>query len=109
MSEVHFLRYFRRLGKPALILFNGVLLNPKKNVLRGMHFHQRHDEYFHLISGHCLVGLKDIRPDSPTLGAHSLYEMFSSDMSVLVFPRGIIHGWFFYEPQFIYKPSQNHI
>ncbi len=74
------------------------VVKSEKNVLRGMHFHQRHDEYFHLISGHCLVGLKDIRPDSPTLGAHSLYEMFSSDMSVLVFPRGIIHGWFFYEP-----------
>lgn len=66
-------------------------------VFRGMHLHQRHDEYFSLITGHCLVGLKDIRSGSPTNGEYSLYELFGSDMAALTFPRGIIHGWYFFE------------
>jgi dTDP-4-dehydrorhamnose 3,5-epimerase len=67
------------------------------NVLRGMHFHRRHDEYFCLIKGHCLVALKDIRPDSPTEGVSSTYELFGEDLAALAFPRGLIHGWYFFE------------
>jgi dTDP-4-dehydrorhamnose 3,5-epimerase len=68
-----------------------------RNVLRGMHLHLRHDEYFCLIKGHCLVALKDIRPDSATKGGFSIYELFDSDLAALTFPRGIIHGWYFFE------------
>lgn len=67
-------------------------------VFRGMHLHLRHDEYFSLLSGHCLVALKDVRPGSPTEGVFSLYELFAEDMAALVFPRGLLHGWYFYEP-----------
>lgn len=66
-------------------------------VFRGMHFHKRHDEYFSLLSGHCLVGLKDIRPNSPTEGIFSLYELHEKDMAAIIFPRGLLHGWYFYE------------
>lgn len=68
-----------------------------RNVLRGMHFHRRHDEFFCLVKGHCLVGLKDIKPGSPTEGVVSLYELFGDDLAALAFPRGLIHGWFFFE------------
>lgn len=67
------------------------------NVLRGMHFHRRHDEYFCLTKGHCLVALKDIRPDSPTEGAFSVFELYGRDPAALSFPRGLIHGWYFFE------------
>lgn len=67
-------------------------------VFRGLHMHLRHDEYFSLISGHCVVGLKDLRPGSPTEGVFSLYELHESDMASLVFPRGLLHGWYFFEP-----------
>lgn len=66
-------------------------------VFRGMHLHKRHDEYFCLIQGHCLVGLKDLRSGSPTDGEYSLYELYGSDMAALTFPRGILHGWYFLE------------
>jgi len=83
----------------------GTLLKPvqwsfvtsNKNVLRGMHYHHRHDEYFYLIHGHCLVALADIRKNSSTENAHSLFELFSNDPVALIFPRGLIHGWYFYE------------
>ncbi|WP_080237899.1 dTDP-4-dehydrorhamnose 3,5-epimerase family protein [Spirosoma rigui] len=68
------------------------------HVLRGLHIHQRHDEYFCLIDGHCLVGLYDVRPDSPTYQQHSLYELFGTDLKAVIFPTGLLHGWYFYEP-----------
>jgi dTDP-4-dehydrorhamnose 3,5-epimerase len=67
-------------------------------VLRGMHLHRRHDEGFLLLKGRASVGLRDVRPGSPTEGVSSLFE-FTGDVSVyLTFPRGIVHGWFFHEP-----------
>lgn len=68
------------------------------NVFRGMHLHRRHDEYFCLIEGHCLVGLHDIRPDSPTRHQSALYELVGTDLKALIFPRGLLHGWYFFTP-----------
>ncbi len=64
-------------------------------VLRGMHYHRRHDEYFGLISGKCLVGLVDLRPESSTYLSNALYALDDSNISSLCFPRGILHGWYF--------------
>ncbi len=67
-------------------------------VFRGMHLHQRHDELFCLIRGHCLVGLYDLRPGSPTQFQSSLYEFHSQEPTTLVFPPGLLHGWYFITP-----------
>jgi len=67
-----------------------------RGVLRGMHLHRRHDEYFSVLSGRTSVGLKDLRPDSPTFAASSLYELSGDQPAVLTFPRGILHGWYFH-------------
>ena len=64
-------------------------------VFRGMHYHRRHDEYFGLIAGNCLVGLVDLRPESSTYLSHALYALDDSNISSLCFPRGILHGWYF--------------
>ena len=66
-------------------------------VFRGMHYHNRHDEYFSLISGRCLVGLKDLRPGSTTFEGHSLFELTADSPSAVTFPRRILHGWYFIE------------
>lgn len=71
------------------------LVRSEKNVLRGMHLHKRHDEYFCLLSGHCYVALKDIRPGSPTEDVYALFEFFEEDLAALTFPKGLLHGWFF--------------
>ncbi|MBY5952696.1 dTDP-4-dehydrorhamnose 3,5-epimerase family protein [Algoriphagus marincola] len=70
----------------------------ESNVFRGLHFHKRHDEYFCIVSGHCELGLKDMRPDSPTYLNWQLYELFGDDLAALVFPRGLLHGWYFFTP-----------
>lgn len=68
------------------------------NVFRGMHFHQRHDELFCLLSGHCLVGLYDLRPGSPTQHQSVLYEFNATEPTTLLFPPGLLHGWYFLAP-----------
>ncbi|MGV8838948.1 MAG: dTDP-4-dehydrorhamnose 3,5-epimerase family protein [Bauldia sp.] len=67
-------------------------------VLRGMHLHRRHDEGFTLVRGRANVGLRDIRPGSPTEGVSALFEFDADPMVALTFPRGIVHGWMFREP-----------
>ncbi len=67
-------------------------------VFRGMHLHLRHDEYFCLASGHCFLGLKDLRESSSTYNEYALYELFGSSMAALIFPQGLLHGWYFTEP-----------
>lgn len=74
------------------------LVRSESRVLRGLHIHQRHDEYFCLIQGHCLAGLYDARQDSPTAGQYALYELFGTHLQALIFPAGRLHGWYFYAP-----------
>ncbi len=76
------------------VQWSAVVSGPE--VFRGMHYHSRHDEYFSLITGKCLVGLKDLRPGSPTENGYSLYELKEGMPSALTFPRGILHGWYFF-------------
>lgn len=73
------------------------LVQSEPGVLRGMHMHLRHDEYFMLISGKVTLGLHDLRPDSPTFGSGCTYELTRPDCFVS-FPSGIAHGWLFHEP-----------
>ncbi len=74
------------------------LVRSESHVLRGLHIHQRHDEYFCLIQGHCLVGLYDARSTSPTYQQSALYELAGTDLKALIFPAGLLHGWYFYTP-----------
>jgi len=72
------------------------IVRSRAKTLRGMHLHHRHEEYFLLVEGHAVVGLKDLRPDSSTYNQHSLYQLFGKDPYAIIFPRGILHGWHFY-------------
>tara|TARA_R110001606_G_C15252310_1_gene637500 strand:- start:21 stop:620 length:600 start_codon:yes stop_codon:yes gene_type:complete len=65
------------------------------NVFRGMHLHLRHDEYFCLLSGECLVGLLDCRSADENKRPWALYELHGSSPTALTFPRGVLHGWYF--------------
>jgi dTDP-4-dehydrorhamnose 3,5-epimerase len=68
------------------------------NVFRGMHLHWRHDELFCLLNGHCLVGLYDLRPGSVTQHQSALYEFAGDQPATLLFPPGVLHGWYFFSP-----------
>ncbi len=83
----------------------GTLLQPVQfsvvhsgpNVMRGCHLHWRHDEYFCLLAGAASVGLRDERRGSPTRNVWSLYHLCASDPAAVIFPRGLVHGWYFHE------------
>jgi dTDP-4-dehydrorhamnose 3,5-epimerase len=66
-------------------------------VFRGVHLHRRHDEYFGLLQGRATVGLRDIRPWSPTRDAWAMYELVGADLACVTFPLGVLHGWYFHE------------
>lgn len=66
-------------------------------VFRGMHLHRRHAEYFSALRGRATVGLRDIRPWSPTRGMSAMYELSGDHLACLTFPLGVLHGWYFHE------------
>ena len=73
------------------------VVTSQPKVFRGMHLHLRHDEYICVLRGRGLVGLYDLRPDSPTKGVSSLIELRGDAPACLSFPIGLLHGWYFPE------------
>ena len=73
------------------------VVTSRAGTLRGMHLHARHAEYVLPLHGRVLVGLHDLRPDSPTSGRSMMLELDAQDPTVLVFPPGVVHGWYFPE------------
>lgn len=97
-SRGSFTEIFQRHWGTVLDPVQWSLVKSELNVFRGMHYHRRHDEYFCLIQGSCYLGLKDIRPDSSTYLQSTLYYLCEEDLAALVFPQGVIHGWYFNKP-----------
>jgi dTDP-4-dehydrorhamnose 3,5-epimerase len=76
-------------------------------VLRGVHIHANHADYLILLRGHATIGLRDLRPDSPTRGMSALVEMRDDELHALTIPPGVAHGFYFHEPSaHIYAVSE---
>ena len=65
----------------------------RAGVIRGLHFHRRQTDYWHLVSGNVTAALIDIRPDSPTHGQSLCVPLSGSRAQALVIPPGILHGF----------------
>jgi dTDP-4-dehydrorhamnose 3,5-epimerase len=96
-SRGSFMEVFRRSWGTGIDPEQFSVVQSRPGTLRGMHIHRRHDEYFCVLSGSAHVGLRDIRPGSPTEGQSLLIHLQGSAPAVLVFPTGIVHGWLFGE------------
>jgi dTDP-4-dehydrorhamnose 3,5-epimerase len=90
-----FVDIFKSGWNPSFVPRQWSVVRSHANVLRGPHFHLEHDEYFLLLEGKAFVGLRDIRPDSPTRDRSCLIEVDGSFPEAIVFPRGFVHGWYF--------------
>ena len=66
-------------------------------VLRGVHVHVKHSDYLVFLSGRVSVGLKDLRPGSPTAGLAALITLGAGELEALVVPPGVAHGFYFHE------------
>jgi dTDP-4-dehydrorhamnose 3,5-epimerase len=81
-----------------IVQWNAV--SSQKDVLRGVHVHPVHDDYLVLLRGRLLLGLHDLRPDSPTAGCSALVELVPEAAQVALVPHGVAHGFFFPEPSY---------
>lgn len=64
-------------------------------VLRGVHCHWRHDDYLTVVDGRAVIGLCDLRPDSPTHRRATVVELDAASPRAVMIPRGVAHGFYF--------------
>lgn len=65
----------------------------RAGVLRGLHFHYRQVDYWHVVQGQLRAGLVDIRPDSPTFKHTEIVSMGGNEQVGLFIPVGVAHGF----------------
>ncbi len=68
--------------------------------LRGVHAHRAHHDRLLCAWGSLLVGLQDLRPQSPTFGVADLVVLRSdtAEPQALLIPPGVAHGFYSPEP-----------
>lgn len=66
------------------------------NVLRGFHCHVRHTDLLVVLEGSMQLGLKDLRPNSPTFGLAELLTL-RAVADLVIIPPGVGHGFYFPE------------
>lgn len=71
------------------------LVRSGANTLRGIHVHLRRTDYVAGIDGRVIVGLKDLRRNSPTYLKDARYELKGSEVRLLNIPPGVGHGFYF--------------
>jgi len=67
-------------------------------VMRGVHVHIRHDDYFVLLQGRLALGLRDLRRGAPRGACPALLELRGEEPVAVVVPHGVAHGFLFLEP-----------
>lgn len=73
-------------------------VSSRAGVLRGVHAHAAHSDYLVVVEGSALVGLRDLRVESPTDGLAALVDLRGDAPRALVIPPGVAHGFYFPEP-----------
>ncbi len=81
---------------PGPCQWNATVSRP--NVMRGMHVHAKHNDYLVVVQGRMSVGLFDIRKDSPWYRRGTIVTLSGDDLSALVTPTGVMHGFYCHEP-----------
>ena len=79
------------------------LVSTRANTLRGVHLHLRHWDYLCIIAGEMLLGLHDMRPQSPTYRLATALRLPSDAACSIAIPPGVAHGFYFAaEAQYLY-------
>jgi dTDP-4-dehydrorhamnose 3,5-epimerase len=69
----------------------------KAGVIRGVHVHVDYHEYYTLLAGRGVLGVHDIRRESPTFGDSVTIDWRAEDRCAVVIPRGVAHALWFAE------------
>jgi len=67
-------------------------------VVRGAHVHIDYHEFYTLPRGRVIIGLADIRRDSPSFGKSIQFRWSDRDGVAVVVPVGVVHVVLFEEP-----------
>lgn len=70
----------------------------RAGVLRGVHVHVTHHDYLTVLAGTLVLGLHDLRPDSPTTGRSALLTIDADAPRAVAIPPGVCHGFWFPVP-----------
>ena len=81
---------------PRPVQWNAVRSNA--NVFRGVHVHRIHADELVVLDGVMLLGLHDMRRDSPTHGLSVIVELRGDAPRSAGIPPGVAHGFFFPVP-----------
>ncbi len=93
-----FTEVFRREWGTGIDPVQWNVVSSAAGVLRGVHVHLRHDDYLIALNGRIGVGLRDLRDGSPTCGLATLVELRGDELTAILIPHGVAHGFYFYEP-----------
>ncbi|MBK8050435.1 MAG: dTDP-4-dehydrorhamnose 3,5-epimerase family protein [Anaerolineales bacterium] len=66
----------------------------RAGVLRGLHYHFRQVDYWHVVRGAIRVGLADLRQDSPTVGASEALEIGEANEMGVFHSLRVAHGFY---------------
>ena len=73
------------------------IVRSRPGVLRGVHVHVRHTDYWIIIDGTATVGLRDLRSGSSTEGVSAEVAVTGENLTALTIPPGVAHGFLFHE------------
>ncbi|RMG06659.1 MAG: dTDP-4-keto-6-deoxy-D-glucose epimerase [Planctomycetota bacterium] len=100
-------------GRPPMVQANRS--ESRAGVLRGLHFHLRQADYWHLPRGRVFVALADLRRDSPAFGRAAWFELDEERPEGLYVPPGVAHGFcaltdatLTYQVDRTYDPADEH-
>lgn len=88
---------FRSAWTPGFAPVQWNLVHNVGNVLRGFHCHVRHTDLLAMVTGSMVLGLKDLRRESPTHDT-SATVVLTPDTGLVLIPPGVGHGFAFVEP-----------
>ena len=71
------------------------VVRSEADVLRGVHVHVVHEDYFVLLRGQMLLGLRDLRPGAPTEDNTAVLELKADRLEAIRIPPGVAHGFYF--------------
>lgn len=66
----------------------------RAGTLRGMHAHSRAEDLRIVVQGRVALGLRDLRPGSPTEGRAALMQLSGDEYCGVEIPAGVVHGIF---------------
>ncbi|HEY1383765.1 MAG TPA: dTDP-4-dehydrorhamnose 3,5-epimerase family protein [Dongiaceae bacterium] len=71
------------------------LVSSRPDTLRGVHVHHTHWDYLCVLDGEMVLGLHDMRPQSPTHRLSVQHRLAGDTPTSIVIPPGVAHGFYF--------------